>query len=87
MDKNIELLEDKISKLEKELKSHKLIYRNIDQIYDIIKKEASSNNIRAKYRKEWIDNNWDSITKTFADQILDMADNSFKSLEVNQKND
>ena len=38
-------------------------------------------------RKEWIDNNWDSITKTFADQILDMADNSFNSLEVNQKND
>ena len=43
MDKNIELLQNKINILEKELKYHKLLYSKIDKMYDNIKKEAMFN--------------------------------------------
>jgi hypothetical protein len=85
MEKNIKSLQNKINILEKELKYHKLLYSKFDKMYDTIKKEALSNNKKAKYRKDWIDNNWNSITSTFVDQILDMADNSFNLFENNQK--
>ena len=84
---NYEDLKDEISILKKELKNHKLIYSRLDELYYKINNEAklNKNNKKLQYRKEWIDNNWKSIMNTFADQIIDMIDNSWNSNELNEK--
>ncbi len=70
---------EKYAELEKKHQDHKLMHATVDSEYERIKEKEKQNkeDKRAEFMKSWIDNNWKSITEAFAEQMIQMADDTW----------
>jgi hypothetical protein len=67
---------------------HTLIYSIIDAEYEEILEAAKAKKTRkAQFMKKWIDDNWKSISSAMAEQMYEMAGDTWDSMTESEKND